>query len=707
MKTIHIIFNAHIDPIWLWPWQSGLDELLATCRSACDRLDAHPDLTFNRGEAWVYDQIERIDPDLFARIRKHVASGRWEVVGGWWIQPDCNQPSGFAMERQISLGKEYFESRFGHFPRIGYNVDSFGHSAALPGLMRAAGQDRYIMMRPEPHEMTLPAALFRWRGFEGSPEVVTYRIVAGYAMWNPDTSARIKTVAESIPDEIGHGMLFAGIGDHGGGPTEAQIAWFREHWNSFPGVKLEFSTASRFFDAVADKTHLLPVVTGELQQHAVGCYSVYRPIKTALRKAEHLLHEADLTAQREPSLTPPETAANLTASWQRVAFNQFHDTLGGTCIPSAYWQPLAQLGYAINVADDLLQTTVRRKMNSLPDDTLQRIVFYNASELPYSGPVEFHPWLDWKEWNENWQLIDESGKPVPVQIIASEALLHKMPNLLLSITVQPGEMRVLRLAESGGSAIPTSAANLSVLTLDGKLSVTPDAISFADGSTLAIPTLELIEDTTDTWSHNIDRYSDDVVANAVWEAPSAVDCGPVMSSWIQHGTISDSALTAEWRVYGGSFAELRLTVAWRERHKLLKMVQRLPGSMTHRTDGILGGWLSRPFDDRELPLRDGIVVSGDAGVFGIAAPDVYGVDATTERIRFTLLRSAIMAHHLPNSPEAPRRTFTDQYEHTFTFRYFAGQDVTPASIDEHAFQIHRPLIAADLTRGMPVRRMDM
>ena len=93
MKTVHLIFNAHIDPVWLWPWQAGLDAVLATCRSACNRLDAHPDLVFTKGDAWAFEQVERVDAALFERIRKHVDAGRWAIVGGWWIQPDCTLPS--------------------------------------------------------------------------------------------------------------------------------------------------------------------------------------------------------------------------------------------------------------------------------------------------------------------------------------------------------------------------------------------------------------------------------------------------------------------------------------------------------------------------------------------------------------------------------------------------------------------------------------
>ena len=85
----------------------------ATCRSACDRLDAHPDLVFTRGDAWSYEQIEKVDPGLFERIRKHIEAGRWAIVGGWWIQPDCNLPSDFALREQIQIGKEYLTQRFG------------------------------------------------------------------------------------------------------------------------------------------------------------------------------------------------------------------------------------------------------------------------------------------------------------------------------------------------------------------------------------------------------------------------------------------------------------------------------------------------------------------------------------------------------------------------------------------------------------------
>jgi alpha-mannosidase len=104
MKTMHIVLNSHIDPVWLWPWQSGLDAIINTSRSVCNLLERHSDVLFTSGEAWKYWQIQRIEPSLFARIEAHVKKGQWEIIGGWWVQPDCNQPSGWGLEYGISNG---------------------------------------------------------------------------------------------------------------------------------------------------------------------------------------------------------------------------------------------------------------------------------------------------------------------------------------------------------------------------------------------------------------------------------------------------------------------------------------------------------------------------------------------------------------------------------------------------------------------------
>ena len=130
MRKLHLICNAHIDPIWQWTWDEGISSAIATFKSAADLAEEF-DYIFCHNEAMLYEAIEECAPDLFERIKKLVAQGKWKITGGWYLQPDCNMPAGETFVRQISVGKAYFKEKFGVEPTIAYNFDAFGHSIGL------------------------------------------------------------------------------------------------------------------------------------------------------------------------------------------------------------------------------------------------------------------------------------------------------------------------------------------------------------------------------------------------------------------------------------------------------------------------------------------------------------------------------------------------------------------------------------------------
>lgn len=700
--TVHVIANAHLDPVWLWPWQAGLDEVLATCRTMCDLLDDYPDAIFTAGEAWRYWQIEQVDPPLLKRIQQHVARGRWALVGGWWIQPDCNFPSGFAMERQIAAGKQFFLDRFGTFPEVGFNVDTFGHAASLPGILRSAGQKFYVMMRPQEHEMALPARLFRWRGSVDSPEVLTFRIPGAYGTWGlTPTEKEILRSLENLPDGVTNTMCFIGVGDHGGGPSAKAIEWIRRHAESFPQCRLVFSSPSRFFDAIAPQWQQLPLVTGELQYHAIGCYTVMRGIKTRVRRAEHLLRQAQQVAL-------PEQVKELDQAWQHVAFTHFHDILGGTSIPSAYPQHYDQLGAAASVADTILHQNLRRKMLTLPSAKRQRIVLLNASDSPYEGYVQHEPWPgQFVPSNIPPGLLDESGNAIPCQTIPTESVnigMCGLARLLWRTRLAPGEMKVVEVTPAR-DPVP-SRVTVSPFTIATDAGIVLDLefgmISLADGNYLAIPRLDCIADTTDNWSHDVDRYPEGPICSPLWDAPCVLEAGPLMACLLRTGRIGDSELTQEWRVYADEpFVEMHLTVNWRQRAQLLKLTLPLDNAGPLRTDGIPGTSLERPNDGRECPMRDWTRLATPQGHLALVSPDIYAVDALPWRARFTLLRSPIMTQNGPFPRHPARSVYADQGEHNFRVRFVAGSSLEAADLDHNALTILRPVLTADLTRGMP------
>src|SRR5205823_5258742 len=165
-RTLHIIAQAHLDPVWLWPWRDGAAQTLTTLQSALDCMDELPDLRFSHSSAAAYRWVQEMDPRMFAQIRQRVREGRWEAVGGWVVEPDCNLPATESFVRQALYGKRWFAEQLGADVRIAYNVDSFGHSGGLPQLLARAGYSHYVMMRPQAQEMELPH-LFWWESADG------------------------------------------------------------------------------------------------------------------------------------------------------------------------------------------------------------------------------------------------------------------------------------------------------------------------------------------------------------------------------------------------------------------------------------------------------------------------------------------------------------------------------------------------------------
>ena len=166
MRVLHMVGNAHLDPVWLWRWQEGFAEIKATFRSALDRMKEFDDFVFTCSSAAYYAWVEENEPRMFEEIRARVKEGRWVIVGGFWIQPDCNIPSGESFVRHGLYSQRYFLERFGQMAKVGYNPDSFGHAGSLPQILRGCGMSDYVFMRPGALEknaaLPFPMDWHRW-----------------------------------------------------------------------------------------------------------------------------------------------------------------------------------------------------------------------------------------------------------------------------------------------------------------------------------------------------------------------------------------------------------------------------------------------------------------------------------------------------------------------------------------------------------------
>lgn len=219
-KRIHLISNAHIDPVWQWEWEEGAAAALSTFRTAADFCEEYGDYVFNHNEALLYQWVEEYEPELFARIQKLVRAGNWHIMGGWYLQPDCNMPSGEGFMRQISVGKAYFQEKFGISPTTAVNFDSFGHSRGLVQILTKNGFDSYIHTRPGPDRLSLPGSVYEWVGYDGS-SVAAFRAEC-YGNGYGQLEGRIRRLIAEFPEDD-FTLLLWGMGDHGGGASRPDL----------------------------------------------------------------------------------------------------------------------------------------------------------------------------------------------------------------------------------------------------------------------------------------------------------------------------------------------------------------------------------------------------------------------------------------------------------------------------------------------------
>ncbi|HZD37709.1 MAG TPA: alpha-mannosidase, partial [Actinomycetes bacterium] len=556
-RLLHMIGNAHIDPVWLWRWPEGLAAVLTTFRSVVERMREHPELRFTCDSVAQLAWVSEADPELFEEIRRRVAEGRWELAGGWWVEPDCNLPCGESFVRQGLYGQRWLLERFGGIATVGCNVDPFGHNATLPQILRSSGMDAYLFLRPGPHELELPGPAFWWRSPDGS-SVLAYRIPHEYQTVGTGLDEHVRAAVAQFPPDWEELACLYGVGNHGGGPTRANLDSIRRMSESEQPARLECSTARRFFDRLLERRQPLPVVAGELQHHAVGCYSAHAAVKRWNRRAENLLLAAEKwTALAAVVAGTRPAVAELGHAWRQVLFNQFHDLLAGTAIEEAYEDARDQLGEAAAIAGRAANRAMRAISGRVaiePEPGMTPLVVLNPHAWPVRADVEVE--VEVGPSGPPTGMADERGRSVPVQTIRPSATVPGWRRrLVFPAELPPLGYRTYRLYAGGRAGVraPGAAGGTAtsgtpggagagglvaagsrgtrrrdaVVLERGGLRVEVDPatgwlaslVEVGSGAELlaedAGPHAVVLADTSDTWSHGILAYGDEVGAFAV------------------------------------------------------------------------------------------------------------------------------------------------------------------------------------------------
>lgn len=715
-KRIHLIGNAHLDPIWLWRWQEGCGEVLQTFRSALDRLNEYDDFVFTCSSAAYYRWVEEIDPDMFAEIVKRVKQGRWVPVNGWWVQADCNIPSGESFARQALYSQLYYYEKFGTICQTGYNVDSFGHNTMLPQLLTKGGMRCYVMMRPSKTENPdIPKNLFWWDSADGS-RVLTYHIPEGYGESGIESLDRAISNASKAVEDSGHGMmLFYGVGNHGGGPTKGDIEHLKERLEGEGFAPLEFSSPDDYFSAMSASHIDIPVWKDELQHHASGCYSATSMVKQLNRKAENWLAAAEKwnTVVSKSNDVPAETE-KFADAWREVCFNQFHDILCGCSIMEAYDDVRDTMGYAMTIAakaENAAHLKIAGKINTWIDgvsNTQACFARHQCRNLKYPRPVvvfnslSFDVEMPVRTYQPSKRVQDAKGNDIPFQNVRSSRSNDSHSDTLFTAKVPALGYATYWLwwidyendDEYGFEAETAVLADEKTMTIENEfisasfgketggiisLINKEDGSQLAYGESFGVPVI-VDNSKPDTWAHNIFKF-DKTIAYMNLKSIELVEEGPVRAVVRIKHTYNSSILTQDFILAGGQKTlRAKCKAIWQEPLTILKMPFALEGENPLSTYEIPAGFIERPCNGEEEPAQNwaDITVTKDGKKQGLAiiSDSKYSYDCPGNELRITLLRNSIFADHYSYRPDA-NFNYTDEGLQRFEYAIYPHSGKAP------------------------------
>ncbi|MGZ5497808.1 MAG: glycoside hydrolase family 38 N-terminal domain-containing protein [Candidatus Aminicenantales bacterium] len=678
-RRIHLVSNAHLDPVWLWEWQEGAGEALSTFRQAAEFCETRKDYVFCHNEAVLYEWVEAYEPALFRRIRKLVREKKWHIMGGWYVQPDCNMPSGESFVRQALLGRRYFAEKFGVEPRTAVNLDPFGHTRGLVQILAKSGTSAYLCCRPGNRECPLPSDEFVWVGYDGS-EVLANRASAHYCSVGGRERERLE---KWLADNPGSDLVIHlwGIGNHGGGPSRKDLDDLAALAKERPDLELVHSTPDAYFAELEGRRADLPRREKDLNPWAVGCYTSMSRVKQGHRRLENELYSAEkmvTTAWLQGLMRYPEAA--LEEVLRDLAFVEFHDILPGSAIPAGEDGALRMIGHGLETLSRLKARAFFALAAGEPKAAADEIPIFvfnpHACAVKALVECEFEPWEPNFEKTHWAPRVYARGKALPSQAEKEESniSLEWRKRVVFEAELAPGRLNRFscRLERATGKpearvvdkdgfiTVKTADLTAAVNLRTGLLDVyNAGGIDFLEpGAFSAL----VIRDNADPWGMKVRSFR--AVAGSFAAAtpeqaarfsgiregglePIRViedgEVRTVVEAILAHG---DSRIVLSYKIpKHGSEIEIDVRVFWAERDMMLKLglapklrAARFMGQVAYGADEL-------PSNGDEAVAQKwlALVSETDKAALTVVNDGVYGSDWDGVELRQSLLRSPAYA----------------------------------------------------------------
>lgn len=735
-QRIHLIANAHLDPVWLWNWEEGAAETLATFRSAVSICEENPSLVFNHNESILYEWIDEYDPSLAKRIALLVKSGQWQIMGGWFLQPDCNMPSGESFLRHIIVGRSYFLKKFGVMPKTAINFDPFGHTRGLVQILAKCGFENYLFCRPSEEFCELPASVFWWEGFDGS-RVLARRTNGLYNSAAGEVLNKVEDALNGSDAALADCVLW-GVGNHGGGPSRQDVEALEQLRETDDQRQFIHSTPDAYFDDLRSSAAEFPAVAKELNRWAVGCYTSAIKIKREHRALENDYFSTEKACVAASTAGMEYPATCLADALRDLLFAQFHDILPGSCIQSAEANSLRLISHGREILSRLRARAffalAHNEAPAAPETTA--VFVFNPHPHPVDADVDFEFQLASQNWTKQFTAVEvcqgDVVRPSQLEKEESHMPIDWRKRVVFNARLKPLGLTRFDLRMEMQDA-PTDfqpkplpaewsfATNRYQGRIDekGHLSFGPsDRPTICKGVRL-----EVLEDLADTWGSTVtclgDRVGEFLPLSPVDAAHFAgvqvpqlpalqiTEDGPVRTVVeCLLGFGQSRALLRYTIPKFGELIQLEIIVNWREFDRALKLSLQPDFAIDELRGQTAFGAESLPLDGSEgVQQRYSMVSDASQQQELLCINDgVYGVDIREACFRSTLLRSpAYSAHDLPGLKPLRNDRFTpriDQGVNRWTFWLAAdGQGQLANQADRLAAICNEQVFALPMNPG--------
>jgi alpha-mannosidase len=723
--TIDAVGNSHIDMAWLWPWTETVEVVRNTFRTVLDLMREYPDFHFTMSSARTFSWMEEKYPDLFKEIKDRVQEGRWEIVGGMWVEPDLNMPGGESLVRQILTGKRYFQEKFGVDVKIGWNPDSFGYSWQLPQIYKKSGMDYFVTQKIYWNDTTkFPYKLFWWEAPDGS-RLLSY-IPHDYAndtepaKMATDLAAYAPLMYESDPPNGREIMHLYGVGDHGGGPTRSMLD-AAKRWMSDDVVypKLHFGTARGFFEDLQKSSANLKIPTWRNEmyfEYHRGVMTTQAETKRRIRNAEELLLNAEKFSAIATLFGRSYPAEEFDDAWKHLLFDDFHDIFPGSGLAVNYLDAKRNLENVNRLGNAILGGSLNEIGSRISTQgSGVPIVIFNSLSWPRKEVIEIAAQLPVA--TRQVEVLDGGSKFVPSQLLSIDKETHRA-RLLVQANVPSLGYKTYYVRAVEKPSAPVAVVHSSADTLENEIvRVKVDAqtgciTSLFDkqgnSETLAAANtdtggpkdsvcgnlLQAFRDKPKQWdAWNIDADFE----KEHWDLTKADDVGllergPLRSmirvkKHFQNSTfVQDIIVTA-----GSARVDVRMNVDWHEKHILLKATFAVNAHNDKATFEIPYGSIERPTTRTtpaeqaqfEVPALQWADLSDAKHGLSLLNDCKYGYDAKGNVLRLSLLRS----------PEWPD-PHADEGQHEFTYAIYPhAESWRDAQTVRQGYELNYPLLS--------------